>query len=439
MTLEQKVRLVVGMGMNMPGLDTGGGPTVGQTDNEVPGAAGSTAAFPELGIPTMVLADGSIGLWILPERPDVEGTFFATAYPIPPPNSLPLCSLFRRGEFRWISFLRASVSTGEICCPDQDLSSCMDLSIVVPLFNEDESIPELVAWVDRVVKEQGLTHEVILVDDGSTDRSWEVVKELREQFSEVRGIKFQRNYGKSAALQVGFESTKGRVVITMDADLQDSPDEIPELYRMIVEDGFDLVSGWKKKRYDPISKTIPSKFFNSVTRLVSGVKNLHDFNCGLKAYRFEVVKSIEVYGEMHRYIPVMANWEGFHKIGEKVVEHRPRKYGRTKFGFNRFINGFLDLITITVTTKYLKRPMHFFGFWGAVFSLVGAAVLIFLAFIKLVMGVGLGDRMPAMIFGAVCFLAGLMLFSTGLLAELIGRNSTYKNQYRVSERLGDSG
>lgn len=313
----------------------------------------------------------------------------------------------------------------------------MDLSIVVPLFNEDESLPELVAWIERVVKEHGYSHEIIMIDDGSTDRSWEVIKELQKKDPAVRGIRFQRNYGKSAALQVGFQATKGKVIITMDADMQDSPDEIPGLYKMIVDEGYDLVSGWKKKRYDPISKTIPSKFFNLITRWVSGVKNLHDFNCGLKAYRSEVVKAIELYGEMHRYIPVMANWEGFHKIGERVVEHRARKYGRTKFGLNRFINGFLDLVTITVTTKYLKRPMHFFGLWGAVFSMVGAAVLIYLAAIKLILGSGLGDRMPAMIFGSVCFLAGLMLFSTGLLAELIGRNSTYKNNYRVSERIGD--
>ncbi|MDP5169680.1 MAG: glycosyltransferase family 2 protein [Bacteroidia bacterium] len=312
----------------------------------------------------------------------------------------------------------------------------MDLSIVVPLFNEDESLPELVAWIDRVVKVQGYSHEIILIDDGSTDRSWEVIKDMQSRLPHLRGIRFQRNYGKSAALHVGFEATKGAVVITMDADMQDSPDEIPALYDMIVNDGYDLVSGWKQKRYDPISKTIPSKFFNMITRWVSGVKNLHDFNCGLKAYRSEVVKSIEVYGEMHRYIPVIANWEGFHKIAEKPVEHRARQYGKTKFGLNRFINGFLDLVTITVTTKYLKRPMHFFGFWGSVFAFVGAADLIYLAFIKLVLGIGLGDRMPAMIFGAVCFLAGLMLFSTGLLAELISRNSTYKNQYRVSERLG---
>ncbi len=311
----------------------------------------------------------------------------------------------------------------------------MDLSIVVPLYNEEESLPELVAWIERVVQQEGLTHEVILVDDGSTDKSWQVIQHLSTTHQGVRGIRFQRNYGKSAALQMGFEATVGKVVITMDADMQDSPDEIPALYRMITVDDFDLVSGWKQKRYDPISKTIPSKFFNAITRWVSGVNNLHDFNCGLKAYKSAVVKAIEVYGEMHRYIPVIANWEGFHKIGEKVVEHRARKYGKTKFGLNRFINGFLDLVTITVTTKYLKRPMHFFGLWGVAFAFVGAADLLYLATIKLALGVGLGDRMPAMIFGAVCFLAGLMLFSTGLLAELIGRNSTYKNQYRVSETI----
>lgn len=311
----------------------------------------------------------------------------------------------------------------------------MDLSIVVPLYNEEESLPELVAWIERVVQQEGLTHEVILVDDGSTDRSWAVIQDLATKHKGIRGIRFQRNYGKSAALQMGFEATVGKVVITMDADMQDSPDEIPALYRMITVDDFDLVSGWKQKRYDPISKTIPSKFFNAITRWVSGVNNLHDFNCGLKAYKSAVVKAIEVYGEMHRYIPVIANWEGFHKIGEKVVEHRARKYGKTKFGLNRFINGFLDLVTITVTTKYLKRPMHFFGLWGVAFAFVGAADLLYLATIKLALGVGLGDRMPAMIFGAVCFLAGLMLFSTGLLAELIGRNSTYKNQYRVSETI----
>ncbi len=313
----------------------------------------------------------------------------------------------------------------------------MDLSIVVPLYNEEESLPELVAWIQRVAKAQGYAHEILLVDDGSTDRSWEVITALHQAHPVVRGIRFQRNYGKSAALHVGFAATRGAVVITMDADMQDSPDEIPALYQMIAEDGFDLVSGWKQKRFDPITKTIPSKFFNLITRWVSGVKNLHDFNCGLKAYRQEVVKSIELYGEMHRYIPVIANWEGFSKITEKVVEHRARKYGKTKFGLNRFINGFLDLITITVTTKYLQRPMHFFGLWGVTFTFIGAADLIYLMVIKLGFGQGLGDRIPAMIFGAVCLLAGLMLFSTGLLAELIGRNSPHKNQYRVSERTGD--
>jgi glycosyltransferase involved in cell wall biosynthesis len=311
----------------------------------------------------------------------------------------------------------------------------MDLSLVIPLFNEDESLPELVAWIEKVVKEHGYEHEIIMVDDGSTDQSWKVIKELREQYPAVKGIKFLHNNGKSAALQVGFEAAQGDVVITMDADLQDSPDEIPGLYKMITEEGYDLVSGWKKKRHDPISKTVPSKFFNFITRMVSGIHNLHDFNCGLKAYRKEVIKNIEIFGEMHRYIPVMANWKGFTKIGEKVVQHQERKYGVTKFGLSRFINGFLDLVTITFIEKYLKRPMHFFGFWGVIFTLVGGLDLFYLAFSKFVMGEGLGSRMPAMFFGTVCFLAGILFFSTGLLAELIGRNSPYKNQYKVSERL----
>ncbi|GAB4430849.1 MAG: glycosyltransferase family 2 protein [Bacteroidia bacterium] len=310
----------------------------------------------------------------------------------------------------------------------------MELSLVVPLLNEEESLPELVAWIDRVAA--GLAHEIILVDDGSRDRSWEVITALAGQYAQVRGIRFQRNYGKSAALQVGFEAARGRVVITMDADLQDSPDEIPELYHMIVAEGYDLVSGWKKKRYDPLAKTIPSKFFNFITSLVSGIHNLHDFNCGLKAYRREVVKSIEVYGEMHRYIPVMARWAGFDKIGEKVVEHRARKYGKSKFGLNRFINGFLDLITIVLTEKYLKKPMHFFGTWGVFFSFLGAANLLYLAYIRLVLGIWISHRIPALIFGAVMLIAGIVLFSTGLLAELIGRNSPFKNTYLIRERLG---
>ncbi|MEO0473206.1 MAG: glycosyltransferase family 2 protein, partial [Bacteroidota bacterium] len=244
----------------------------------------------------------------------------------------------------------------------------MDLSIVVPLFNEEESLPHLMKWIDEVVQKMKLEYEVIMVDDGSTDTSWQVISELAVSYPVIHGIRFLHNNGKSAALQVGFQATQGEVVITMDADLQDSPEEIPELRRMILEEGFDLVSGWKKKRHDPISKTIPSKFFNFCTRMVSGIHNLHDFNCGLKAYRKDVVKNIEVFGEMHRYIPVMAKWRGFSKIGEKVVQHQERKYGVTKFGLNRFINGFLDLITVTFTQRYLKRPMHFFGTWGVLFT-----------------------------------------------------------------------
>lgn len=311
----------------------------------------------------------------------------------------------------------------------------MDISIVIPLYNEEESLPELLAWIDRVVKDFGKSFEVIMVDDGSNDGSWEVIKNLASQYPEIVGIRFQRNNGKSAALQVGFQEAQGEVVITMDADMQDSPDEIPALYKMILEDGHDLVSGYKKKRHDPLSKTIPSKFFNRVTRMVSGIHNLHDFNCGLKAYRKEVVKNIEVYGEMHRYIPLMAKWAGFDKIEEKVVEHRARKYGKTKFGLNRFVNGLLDLITIVFVEKYLKRPMHFFGFWGLIFTLLGAGALTYLVVIKFIFEQGLRDRMPAMFFGSVTLLLGLILLSTGLLAEMIGRNSTFKNHYKIKEEV----
>jgi len=314
----------------------------------------------------------------------------------------------------------------------------MDISVVIPLFNEEESLPELISWIHRVMQEHGFSFEVILVDDGSTDRSWEIVEELHVKYPNVKGIKFQKNYGKSAALHMGFQATQGDVVITMDADLQDSPDEIPELYRMIKEEKYDLVSGWKKERKDPVSKTIPSKFFNFITRMVSGIHNLHDFNCGLKSYRGEVVKNIEIFGEMHRYIPVIARWEGFSKIGEKVVTHRARKYGKTKFGLNRFVNGFLDLITITFIQKYLKRPMHFFGPWGIVFALLGTVDLIYLLMIKLVFNEGLSHRMPALFFGAVTLVVGVLLFSTGLLAEMIGRNSAYRNQYKVARILGET-
>lgn len=316
----------------------------------------------------------------------------------------------------------------------------MDISVVIPLYNEDESLPELVAWIDKVMVANDFSYEIILIDDGSKDKSWVVIEGLGERYPAVRGIRFQRNYGKSAALQVGFTAAEGDVVITMDADLQDDPDEIPELYRMIKAEGYDLVSGWKKVRYDPVfGKNLPSKLFNAVTRMVSGVHNLHDFNCGLKAYRKDVVKSIEVFGEMHRVIPVMAKWAGFERIGEKVVKHHKRKYGKTKFGLNRFINGFLDLFTVTVTQKYLKKPMHFFGTWGTLFFLIGAGNLTYLAYIRLVQGIWISDRLPALIFGAVILLSGMILFSTGLLAELIGRNSPFKNQYLIRERTGFEG
>ncbi|MEM6767905.1 MAG: glycosyltransferase family 2 protein [Bacteroidota bacterium] len=316
------------------------------------------------------------------------------------------------------------------------MSEALQISVVVPLLNEEESLPELADWIHRVMVEHGFTYEVIMVDDGSKDTSWSVIESLAEQFP-VKGIRFQRNYGKSAALQAGFQAAMGEVVFTMDADLQDSPEEIPELRRMIIEDGYDLVSGWKKKRYDPISKTIPSKFFNFVARKVSGVNNLHDFNCGLKAYRKEVVKNIEVYGEMHRYIPAIANWAGFEKIGEKVVQHQERKYGVTKFGLNRFINGFLDLMTIVLTEKYLKKPMHLFGFWGVVWMLIGGGTLAYLAYIRLVNQIWITNRLPALLFGSVCFITGVIFLMTGLLAELIGRYSPYRNQYVIKTIIGD--
>ena len=312
----------------------------------------------------------------------------------------------------------------------------MDISVVVPLFNEEESLPELVEWIDRVMRDNQFSYEIVMVDDGSKDNSWEVICELRTKFTAIRGIRFQRNYGKSAALHVAFAAVEGDIVITMDADMQDSPDEIPDLYKMITEDGFDLVSGYKQKRYDPISKTIPSKFFNLITRMVSGIHNLHDFNCGLKSYRKDVVKSIEIYGEMHRYIPLMAKWAGFNNIGEKVVEHRARKYGKTKFGINRFINGFLDLVTIVFMHRYLQKPMHFFGTWGVGFALIGVGVLTYMTIQKVFFGMGMSPRLPLLMFGTISLLFGMTLFSTGLLAEMIGRQSPYKNQYRISERVG---
>lgn len=310
----------------------------------------------------------------------------------------------------------------------------MDLSVVIPLFNEEESLPELTAWIRRVVEANGFSYEIILVDDGSKDKSWEVIRQLAQDNPHIRGIKFRRNYGKSAALYSGFKASQGKVVITMDADLQDSPDEIPELYRMIIEEGYDLVSGWKKERHDPISKTIPSKFFNAITRWISGIQ-LNDFNCGLKAYRSAVVKSIEVYGEMHRYVPLLAKWAGFNKIGEKVVEHRARKYGTTKFGLERFVNGFLDLLTISFVGRFSKRPMHLFGTMGTLFFLVGFAILIYLSIAKVVFQeYGIADR-PLFYFGILLFIVGSQLFLTGFLAELIGRQSPERNHYLIESRI----
>jgi len=311
----------------------------------------------------------------------------------------------------------------------------MDISVVVCLLNEEESLPELAAWIKRVMDEHNFTYEILMVDDGSTDTSWEIIERLAAGNEHVRGIKFKRNYGKSAALNTGFQHAKGDVVITMDADLQDSPDEIPGLFRMVKEDGFDLVSGWKKKRYDPISKTIPTKLFNAATRKVSGVQ-LHDFNCGLKAYKHELIKSIEVYGEMHRYIPVIAKWAGFTKIGEKVVEHQARKYGESKFmGMERFINGFLDLLSITFVGKFGKRPMHLFGTLGMLSLILGFIILFYLSIAKLIyQEYGIAER-PLFFFGILMFILGSQLFLTGFLAELVARNSPNRNQYLVEKTI----
>ncbi|MBL7768201.1 MAG: glycosyltransferase family 2 protein [Flavipsychrobacter sp.] len=313
----------------------------------------------------------------------------------------------------------------------------MDLSIVIPLLNEEESLPELTDWIKRVMVENGFSYEILYIDDGSTDRSWEIITTLRSKDPEhIKGIKFQRNYGKSAALNEGFKAAKGEVIITMDADLQDSPDEIPGLRNMILLENYDLVSGWKKVRYDnTITKNLPSKLFNAATRKVSGIY-LHDFNCGLKAYRKKVVKSIEVYGEMHRYIPVIAKWSGFRKIGEKVVEHRARKYGVTKFGLNRFINGFLDLASITFVGKYGKRPMHFFGSWGSLSFGIGFISIIYLLVAKIMNPeVSLSNR-PAFFIGLTAMIIGSQLFLAGFLGELISRNSPGRNHYLIEEKTG---
>ncbi len=311
----------------------------------------------------------------------------------------------------------------------------IDISVVVPLYNEDESLPELCAWISRVMIENGFSWEVILVDDGSNDNSWEVIRSLQTSDSHIRGIRFRRNYGKSGALNVGFEACLGNVVITMDADLQDSPDEIPQLYRMITEEGFDLVSGWKQKRFDPITKTLPTKLFNWAARKMSGIY-LHDFNCGLKAYKNDVVKSIEVYGEMHRYIPVLAKWAGFKKIGEKVVQHRARKYGVTKFGWERFVNGFLDLLSITFVSRFGKRPMHLFGLIGTLSFMIGFVIAAYLTFAKFAyQAYKMTDR-PIFYFGLFFMVVGTQMFLAGFLGELISRNGHDRNNYQIRERLG---
>ena len=316
----------------------------------------------------------------------------------------------------------------------------MDISVVIPLYNEEESLPELFAWIQRVMTQNGFSYEVIFVNDGSTDRSWQVIEELAAQNDTVKGIKFRRNHGKSPALYCGFEKAQGDVVITMDADLQDSPDEIPELYRMITEDKYDLVSGYKKKRYDPLSKTIPTKLFNATARAVSGIKNLHDFNCGLKAYRKDVIKNIEVYGEMHRYIPYLAKNAGFSKIGEKVVQHQARKYGVTKFGLNRFVNGYLDLISLWFLSKFGVQPMHIFGLLGSLMFILGFLAVIGVGAHKLyAMYSGhpyiLVTDSPYFYLSLTTMILGTQLFLAGFLGEMIARNSTERNKYHIEKEI----
>ncbi len=314
----------------------------------------------------------------------------------------------------------------------------LDLSVVVPLYNEDESLPELMAWIARVCAENGFSYEVVFVDDGSTDESWNVIRGLAAQYPDnVRALHFQRNYGKSAALNEGFKAVRGRVVITMDADLQDSPDEITELYRMISEDGYDLVSGWKKVRYDnAVTKNLPSKLYNWVNRKVSGIP-LHDMNCGLKAYRSKVVKSVEVYGEMHRFIPVLAKSAGFRKIGEKVVVHRARKYGVSKFGWERFINGFLDMLSVQFMGRFGKKPMHFFGFWGTILFLIGLIEILWLIIQKFSgnLEAGLGNK-PGFYISMTVMILGSQFFLAGFVAELVSRSAADRNHYLVDERIG---
>ncbi len=316
----------------------------------------------------------------------------------------------------------------------------MDISIVVPLFNEEESLPELYAWITRVMNANGYSYEVIFVDDGSTDGSWKVIEDLGRRDPNVHGIKFRRNYGKSPALFCGFRAAQGNVVITMDADLQDSPDEIPALYRMITDEGYDLVSGYKKKRYDPLSKTLPTKLFNATARRVSGIKNLHDFNCGLKAYRQDVVKNIEVYGEMHRYIPYLAKNAGFAKIGEKVVHHQARKFGHSKFGINRFVNGYLDLLSLWFLNSFGLKPMHVFGFLGSVMFFLGFVSVIVVGSIKLValskgVPAPLVTNSPYFYLALTMMILGTQLFLAGFLGELISRNGQERNNYKIEKEI----
>ena len=310
----------------------------------------------------------------------------------------------------------------------------LDISVVVPLFNEEDSLSELTSWIDKVMQLHNFSYEVILVDDGSRDGSWKEVEQIAAENNNVKGIQFRRNYGKSAALFEGFGAVIGDVVITMDADLQDSPEEIPDLYKMIMKDDFDLVSGWKKKRYDPITKTIPTKLFNSATRKLSGIK-LNDFNCGLKAYKRNVVKTIEVYGEMHRYIPVLAKQAGFVNIGEKVVEHQARKHGTSKFGLERFVNGFLDLMSISFMTSFGKRPMHFFGLLGTLSFIVGFGISIYLTILKIAFNVSKMTDRPIFYLGLLCMIVGTQLFITGFIGEMISRSASDRNKYSVKGTL----
>ena len=316
----------------------------------------------------------------------------------------------------------------------------MDISVIIPLFNEEESLPELYAWIERVMKAHGYSFEVIFVNDGSTDTSWEVIERLAAESENVKGIKFRRNYGKSPALYCGFEQAQGDVVITMDADLQDSPDEIPALYKMIKEEGYDLVSGYKQKRYDPLSKTIPTKLFNATARKISGIKNLHDFNCGLKAYRRDVVKNIEVYGEMHRYIPYLAKNAGFDKIGEKVVHHQARKYGKSKFGLNRFFNGYLDLITLWFLSNFGKKPMHVFGFLGTLMFVIGFVSALIIGVDKLwCLSQGIPQRLvtdsPYFYIALTMMMIGTQLFLAGFIGDLVSRSSQNRNDYQIEKTI----